>query len=97
MPFRQYPPLWLEKHAEREGELCRCFWTRGMVPAEWMEVLAVWREEEVDPCVEHTLSRTHLEKWSSPTCHAVDLQFKRAVVRSRVAVVAPGAVIAQPP
>ena len=51
--------------AGRGSEECRCFWTRGMLPTAWMEVLVAC--DEVDACVVHS-STGHSADWAKENC-----------------------------
>ena len=55
----------LFQRAKREKNTSPCFWTRGMVPAEWVEVPAAW--EAIEPRVKHN-SCDMLEEWTRSNC-----------------------------
>ena len=51
--------------AKREKNTSLCFWTSGMVPVEWMEVLPAW--DVVEPRVKHNSCDT-LKEWAKSNC-----------------------------
>ena len=55
----------LFQRAKREKNMSPCFWTRGTVAAEWMEVPAAW--EFVEPRVKHN-SCDALKEWAKRNC-----------------------------
>ena len=55
----------LFQRAKREKNTSPCFWSRGTVPAEWMEVPAPW--DAVEPRVKHNSCHT-LKEWAKNNC-----------------------------
>ena len=55
----------LFQFAKREKNTSPCLWTRGIIPAEQMEVLAAW--DVVEPRVKHNSCDT-LEEWAKSDC-----------------------------
>ena len=55
----------LFQRAMSEKNTSPCFWTRSMVPAEWLEVLSAW--DAVEPSVKHNYCDT-LNEWANNNC-----------------------------
>ena len=56
---------YLFPRAKREKNTSPCFWARGMVPSEWMEVPAAW--DAVETRVKHSSCDT-LKEWAKNNC-----------------------------